>query len=295
MRNRPLAFLATVLFNLISLALISSVVLYRADVIAAQSGSTKADDVALTPRNAEVSETENEDDEDNGDADPPTAEDGTDNDGNDRPPGEDDEVIVYTIKPGDTLWRLAVRLGVPYAVLRAQDDTPSLIHPGQKFVYRLSDRIDSSIPPTDDDGTDSDGYDTPLPTTDFDGISTPLPTDFDGTDSDGVDAQHVEARGASQPDQQQSRPQNDPHTDNDGTDSDGIDTTGQMTDNDGTDSDGYDTTGNWTDNDGTDSDGYDTTGNLTDNDDTDSDGYDTTGNQSDNDDTDDTDDSGVSS
>ena len=43
-------------------------------------------------------------------------------------------------------------------------------------------------PPTDNDGTDSDGYDTPLPTTDNDGIDTPPPaTDNDGTDSDGYD------------------------------------------------------------------------------------------------------------
>ena len=59
--------------------------------------------------------------------------------------------------------KIAARLGVPYAVLKAQDDTPSMIHPGQKFVYRPSDRVDSSIPLTDDDGTDSDGYDTPRP------------------------------------------------------------------------------------------------------------------------------------
>ena len=266
MRNRVYAFITAVLFNLISITLISSVVLYRADVIAAQSGSTKEDDVALVPRSVEVAETEDEDDDDSGDADPPT-----DNDGYDTPMAEDDDAIVYTIRAGDTLWKLAARLGIPYAVLRAQDDTPSLINPGQKFFYRLSDRVDSSIPPTDDDGTDSDGYDTPPPTTDFDGISTPPPTSFDGTDSDGIDTQNVGARSVAQLNQQQ----NDPHTDNDGTDSDGFDTTGNWTDNDGTDSDGIATTP-LTSNDGTDSDGFDTTGNLTDNDGTDSDGVATT-------------------
>ncbi|MDE2776834.1 MAG: LysM domain-containing protein [Chloroflexota bacterium] len=281
MYKRLVSFAVAILFNLICISLIASVVLFRADVITAQSGSTKVDDVALAPRSVEAAETDEDDDDDSGDADPPTADDGTDNDGYDTPAGEDDDVIVYTIRPGDTLWKLAARLGVPYAVLRAQDDSPSLIYPGQQFLYRLSDRIDSSIPPTDDDGTDSDGYDTPLPTTDFDGISTPPPTDNDGTDSDGVDTQAVGARGDSQAIQQQTREQNDPHTDNDGTDSDGFDTTGNYTDNDGTDSDGVDTTGNMTDNDGTDSDGYDTTGNVTDIDDTD--------------DQDDTDDTGVSS
>ena len=263
MPNKPFAFLTAILFNLISIALISSVVLYRADVIAAQSGSSKVDDVALVPRSVEVAETEDEDDDDNGDADPPT-----DNDGYDTPPGEEDNVIVYTIRPGDTLWKLAARLGVPYAVLKSQDDTPSVIHPGQQFFYRLSDRIDSSIPPTDDDGTDSDGYDTPPPTTDFDGISTPPPTDNDGTDSDGYDTTGAYTdndgydtshdNSGQQQQQQANQQQNDLYTDNDGTDSDGFDTTGNWTDNDGTDSDGFDTTGNWTDNDGTDSDGIDT-------------------------------------
>ena len=227
MGKKLLSLLTAIMFNLISLSLISSVVLYRADVIVAQGGSSKVDDVALVPRSVEVAETD-EDDDDDGDGDPPTAEDGTDNEEAETPAAEDDDVIVYTIRPGDSLWKLAARLGIPYAVLRAQDDTPSLIHPGQKFYYRLSDRIDSSIPPTDDDGTDSDGYDTPLPTTDFDGISTPPPTDNDGTDSDGIDTQYAEARGDSQVGQQQTRQQNDPHTDNDGTDSDGFDTTGNI-------------------------------------------------------------------
>lgn len=242
MRKRLQTVVTAILFNLVSITLVASVVLYRADVIAAQSGSTKADDVALVPRSVEVAETDDDDDDDNGDADPPT-----DNDGYDTPPGEEDNVVVYTIRPGDTLLKIAARLGIPYAVLKSQDDTPSLIHPGQKFTYRPSDRIDSSIPLTDDDGTDSDGYDTPPPTTDFDGISTPPPTSFDGTDSDGYDTPLPGGSGetqanAQQANQQQTRQQNDPHTDNDGTDSDGFDTTGNWTDNDGTDSDGVATT-----------------------------------------------------
>ncbi len=282
MGKRLLTILSAVMFNLISIALISSVVLYRADVIAAQSGSSKLGDVALVPRSVEIVETEDDDDDDSGDADPPT-----DNDGYDTPPGEEDLVVTYTIRPGDTLMKIALRLGIPYAVLKAQDDTPSLIHPGQKFIYRPSDRVDSSVPLTDDDGTDSDGYDTPPPSTDFDGISTPVPTSYDGTDSDGYDTTGyytdndgvdtplpggISARQLQQAQLQQSNQrQNDPYTDNDG-----YDTTPFTTDNDGTDSDGIDTTGIWTDNDGTDSDGFDTTGNWTDNDGTDSDGVATT-------------------
>ena len=218
MTKRLVSVSLAILFNLVTILLFSSVVLFRAEVIKAQSGYSKVDDVALVPRTVEVADIDEDDDDDSGDADPPT-----DNDGFDTPPGEVDQVVVYTIRPGDTLMKIAARLGIPYAVLKAQDDSPSMIHPGQKFVYRPSDRVDSSIPLTDDDGTDSDGYDTPLPSTDFDGISTPPPTDNDGTDTDGYD------------------------------------TTGSWTDNDGTDSDGFDTTGNWTDNDGTDSDGVATT------------------------------------
>lgn len=215
MHYRVFSSTLAVFVKLVSLALIVMLLVYRTDFLYAQGGSTEGDSV-LAPRKTEIEEDADDDDEDAGD-DPPT-----DNDGYDTPPGEEDETIyTYTIRPGDTLWRLAARLGIPYAVLKAQTDNPSLIHPGQQFIYRDADRIDSSIPPTDDDGTDSDGYDTPPPSTDFDGISTPLPTDNDGTDSDGYD------------------------------------TTGYPTDNDGTDSDGYDTTGNLSDNDDSDDDDSD--------------------------------------
>ena len=247
-----------IIFQLICATLIFGVVAYRTAVINAQETPDEDETPIALPRSTQSAD--DEDDDEDGD-DPPT-----DNDGIDTPPEEDaetdaDPVYTYTIRPGDTLLRVARRLGVPYSILRAQDDTPSLIQPGQQFFYRLSDRIDSSIPPTDDDGTDSDGYDTPPPTTDFDGISTPPPTSFDGTDSDDIDTEAVLAQpGQQQPQIQQQ--QLDPNTDNDGTDSDGI-ATSQLTDNDGTDSDGI-ATSQLTDNDGTDSDGIDTTGNLPD-------------------------------
>lgn len=240
MSKRITSFIAAIFFNVISISLIFSILLIRADVIRAQSGSPKADDVALVPRSVEAAETA-DDDDDEGDADPPS-----DNDGYDRPPGEEDDIVVYTIRPGDTLWKIAARLGVPYAVLRAQDDTPSLIHPGQEFIYRPSDRVDSSIPLTDDDGTDSDGYDTPPPSTDFDGVSTPPPTD-----NDGLDSETGAVYGVAQVQRQVNQQQHDPYTDNDGTDSDGV-ATSQLTDNDGTDSDGIDTTGQQDDTDNSD-------------------------------------------
>ncbi len=328
MRNKLRSISIVLFFNLISLSLIFSVVLYKIDFVAAQGSSAAEDDPVLLPRKSEQAD---------------------DDDGGDDDMGDDDEddVMVYTVHRGDTLRRIAARLGIPYQVLAAQTDTPSLIYagqrffytlahltgesnvvpvasgesavvsqsgntdsgntwvftvrqgdtlshialwlgipleelaqqvddprrivPGQKFTYARDERIDTPPLVTDNDGTDSDGYDT---TGNF-------------TDNDGYDTDNAGVGGAAQVQQQ-----NDQYTDNDGTDSDGYDTTGNFTDNDGTDSDGYDTTGNLTDNDGTDSDGIDTTGNLTDNDGTDSDGIDTTGQQSDNDDSDD---SGLSS
>ena len=259
MGSKLLSFSTVLLVNVISLLLILSMVVYRTDLVSAQAGPKAVDDIALVPRNDQIADVEDDDDGDDEDGEPPTDNDGTDSDGYDTPPGEEDNVIVYTIRPGDTLMRIALRLGVPYSVLKAQDDTPSMIQPGQKFYYRPSDRIDSSIPLTDDDGTDSDGYDTPPPTTDFDGISTLPLTSLDGTDSDGYDTTgyYTDNDGIDTPlpgggsswqlhqaQLQQARQQQvDPFTDNDGTDSDGYDTTGDLTSNDGTDSDGIDTTG----------------------------------------------------
>lgn len=241
---------STVLFfKVMSLALILTLFIYRTDFLSAQGG-TSEDTLVATPSSIEIKD--EEDDDADGD-DPPT-----DNDGYDTPPGEEDDRIVYTIRPGDTLMRLAVRFGIPYSVLKAQTDTPSMIQPGEKFYYRSEDRIDSSIPLTDDDGTDSDGYSTPPPTTDFDGISTQPLTSNDGTDSDGYDTTgyYTDNDGVDTPipgiqnpalyqQQQLQQQQQRVYTDNDGTDSDGFDTTGALTtDNDGTDSDGIDTTGN---------------------------------------------------
>ena len=267
MTIKLLSISTVLLVNLVSLLLILSMVLYRTDFVSAQPGPKAVDDIALVPRNDQIADVEDDDDTDDGDDDPPTDNDGSDSDGYDTPPGEEDLIIVYTIRPGDTLIQIALRLGVPYTVLKSQDDTPSMIQPGQKFYYRPSDRVDSSIPLTDDDGTDSDGYDTPPPTTDFDGISTLPDTSFDGTDSDGYDTTGYytdndgidtplpgggSSRLLQQAQQQQAQQQQaqlaqwkqvDPYTDNDGTDSDGYDTTGNLTSNDGTDSDGIDTTG----------------------------------------------------
>ncbi|MDE2820701.1 MAG: LysM domain-containing protein [Chloroflexota bacterium] len=313
MRNKLRSISIVLFFNLISLSLIFSVVLYKIDFVAAQGSSVAEDDPVLLPRKSEQAD---------------------DDDGGDDDMGDDDEddVMVYTVQRGDTLRRIAAGLGIPYQVLAAQTDTPSLIYAGQRFFYTSAHlNGESSVVPVapresavvsrsesgntweftvrqgdtlshialwlgvsvDELAQQVDDPRRIVPGQKFTYVrderidTPPLVTDNDGADSDGYDTDNAGVGGATQVHQQQvQQRQNDPYTDNDGTDSDGIDTTGNFTDNDGTDSDGYDTTGNFTDNDGTDSDGYDTTGNFTDNDGTDSDGIDTTGNFTDNDGTD---------
>ncbi len=123
----------------------------------------------------------------------PTPADGEEDDQDDDQDDESDPPETDADTPeADGYGQLS---GVPRAVVAGEDDTPL----------------------TDNDGTDSDGIDTPTPTdndepealvtvalqrapsttvplanqtttdTDEDGIDTPTPTDNDGTDSDGID------------------------------------------------------------------------------------------------------------
>lgn len=334
MRDKLRSLSIVLLFNLISLSLIFSVLLYKIDFVAAQGNGATDDDPVLLPR-----ESEQTDDEDG---------DGGDDDMGD---GDGDDLMIYTVQRGDTLRRIAAKLGVSYRVLAAQTDTPSLIFAGQKFVYSPADqsgassavavaKIENSIVAT----SASSGAGQTWEFTVRQGDTLSHIALWLGVSLDEL-AEQVDNPRRIFPGQRiayvrEERIDTPPLvTDNDGTDSDGIDTTGQFTDNDGidtdylqpqvnqqqqiqqqqqvpytdndgTDSDGIDTTGQFTDNDGTDSDGIDTTGQLTDNDGTDSDGVatsqltdndgtdsdgiDTTGQQDDTDDND-SDDSGLSS
>ena len=320
MRTRLEALSRLAVLNLLSLSLIFGIVAYRTDFISAQETAEDENAAVALPQETPIAKDEDEDD----DADDPP----TDNDGVDTPPADadeasDSEAAVYTVKPGDTLLRIARRLGVPFASLAAQTDNPSLIHAGQQFTYDAGDsgqgasgqaNASSAAPPVAARGVQADGGE--LQTFVFTvrkGDTLSHIAAYLGVPLEALAAQADNPRvikpGQQFSYQSQDRIDTPPlWTDNDGTDSDGVDTTGQgyynagnqqgysdndgydttgnLTDNDGTDSDGYDTTGNLTDNDGTDSDGVDTTGNLTDNDGTDSDGYDTTGNLTDNDGTD---------
>ena len=293
MRNKLRSFSIVLLFNLISLSLIFSVALYRTDIVFAQDN---ANDAAIVPRDSTTDDDDDADDDDG------------DGDGDDD---DDAQIIVYVVKPGDTLLKIARQLDIPYQVLAAQTNTPSRIFSGQVFTYSASDVNGSA------ETVASSAVSASIGSAGANGLQT-----YEFTVRQGDTLSHiaiwlgttvedlVEQVGDPRSLQvgqkllyQKERQVDTPPlvTDNDGTDSDGYDTTGNLTDNDGTDSDGIDTqivgTGNAAQANAqqanqqqnqphTDNDGYDTTGNLTDNDGTDSDGYDTTGNLTDNDGTD---------
>ena len=292
--------LSLLFFNLISIALILSVVLYRTDFTFAQADESVSDSSVALPRDSDQAD-DDVDDDDLGDGD-----------------GEDDELAVhtYTVKPGDTLRRIAANLGIPYPVLRDQTDTPSLIYVGQVFYYSIK-TVDAEAAAPSDAGSANPPAPVTLPSPEGE---TGLPK-WEFTVRQGDTLSHI-AIWLGVPIEELAQQVDDPRrivpgqkflyhrenridtpplvTDNDGTDSDGIDTTGLSTDNDGTDSDGWDTENNqpytdndgidteyvqpqnnqqqvlqqqvpYTDNDGTDSDGI-ATSQLTDNDGTDSDG-----------------------
>ena len=90
-----------------------------------------------------------------------------------------------------------------------------MIYPGKVLYYLSEQRAHTPPPFTDNDGTDSDGYDTPPPT-DNDGVNTEQPY----TDNDGYDTPPPGNNGQQQVQQQQVQQQQVqqqvPYTDNDG-------------------------------------------------------------------------------
>ncbi len=289
MRTRFVSFIQVLIFNLLSLSLIFSIVIIRTDFVLAQTDTEDSDSPILTPRETQV-EDEADGDDDDGDGD------------------DDQAAFTYVVQPGDNLWRIAERLGLPYQVLAAQTDTPRRIYAGQVFSYSSQDlqgeQRGSGFSVTTEAVSQSGSSYTftvrPGDTLSHIALWLGIPLEelseqvenpryirpgqqftyvreqrIDTppllTDNDGTDSDGIDTDYLQQNNQpQQNQQQQDLNTDNDGTDSDGI-ATSQLTDNDGTDSDGIDTTGNDTDNDGTDSDGIDTTGQQDDTDNNDSD------------------------
>ena len=85
MRKRLYSLSVVLFFNLVSLSLIASVVLYRTDFIFAQSNAEEEVSPALVPRSSSIANDNDEDDDDRDGDDPPTDNDGTDSDGYDTP------------------------------------------------------------------------------------------------------------------------------------------------------------------------------------------------------------------
>ena len=117
-----------------------------------------------------------------------TDRDGTDSDGYDTPIPVDSRATsgiqtqTWTVRPGDTLSHIAAYLGIPLDDLKKQTANPSMIYPGKVHYYLSEQRIDTPPPFTDNDGTDSDGYDTPPPT-DNDGVNTEQQPHTDNIDT----------------------------------------------------------------------------------------------------------------
>ena len=243
MRTRFVSFIQVLIFNLLSLSLIFSIVIIRADFVLAQTDTEDSDSPILTPRETQVEDGDDDDDDD-----------GAGDDGDD-----DQAAFSYVVQPGDNLWRIAERLGVSYQALAAQTDSPRRIYAGQVFTYSSQDlqgeqRGSGFSVTTEAVSQSGSSYTfTVRPGDTLSHIALWLGIPLEEL------SEQVENPRYIQPGQQftyvrEQRIDTPPLlTDNDGTDSDGIDTTGQFTDNDG-----IDTTGQFTDNDGTDSDGIDT-------------------------------------
>ena len=146
MSNKAITILRVLLFHMISLSLVLTILLYRADLVSARAVRSDPDDPALVPvRSAQVSNDDDDDDDDDA-LDPPTDDDGTNDDA-----VSGSQTFTYTVRQGDNLWRIARYLGVPLSTLTAQTDTPSLIFPGQEFTYVSEQRVDT--PPAGDGGS----------------------------------------------------------------------------------------------------------------------------------------------
>lgn len=143
MRRFAIAFTNFVFFNLLSLSLIIALISYRAEATYAQGDSETQELAVLNPRETEIENDEQDDD-----------------DGDDPPMGDDDSenVQTYTVKPGDTLWSIARKLGVSHRTLTAQTSNPSLIRPGEQFTY--DNESGSDTPPPIDSPIDSPEEDT---------------------------------------------------------------------------------------------------------------------------------------
>ncbi len=50
--------------------------------------------------------------------------------------GNREKYIVYTIKPGDTLWKISLKFGIDVDILVVKNkiSNPDLIHPGDKLI-----------------------------------------------------------------------------------------------------------------------------------------------------------------
>ncbi len=234
MRSNLVEFTSPVLLHLLALLLAIALVVYRAEITYAHGVDGAAELAVADPRDMQV---ENDD---------------LDDDDEDDPQMDDDDTEgsqTYTVQPGDNLWNIAQKLGVPFGTLKAQKSNPSLIQPGDQITIVNEEPDDT--PPTSTGGTTDDNGGQDAGQT-FEFIVRPGDTLSQIAEYLGVSYESLAAQT------------DDPSSIYPGqvftyVSENRIDTPPLFTDQDGTDSDGYYTPAPGpTDYDGTDSDGYDT-------------------------------------
>ena len=124
MRRNLSEFTNVVPFNLLALLLAIALVAYRTEIAYAHGNDGAAELAVANPRDMQVEDDDLDDDDED---DPPTDGDDTDSD-------DTDGDQTYTVQPGDNLWSIAKKLGVPFNMLKAQISDPSLIQPGDQLT-----------------------------------------------------------------------------------------------------------------------------------------------------------------
>ena len=131
MRANPAEFTRAFLFNLLALSLAIALVAYRSEIAYAHGVDGAAELVVVKPRDLQVED------------------DGLDDDDEDDPPMDEDDTEgsqSYTVQPGDNLWNIAQKLGVPFSSLKSQISDPSLIQPGDQITIVIEDDDDTGGP-----------------------------------------------------------------------------------------------------------------------------------------------------
>ena len=131
MQRNQSGFASAVLFNLLALSLAIALVVYRTEITYAHGNDGAIEFAVVNPRDLQVED------------------DGIDDDDEDDPPMDEDDTEgsqSYTVQPGDNLWKIAIKTGVPFSTLKSLVSDPSLIQPGDQITIVNEDDDDTGSP-----------------------------------------------------------------------------------------------------------------------------------------------------